>query len=195
MPIDFLTESGDFNTSKVAMLTLPVVGLSKVVKTLIVVVFPAPLGPKKPNISPSFTAFIFASPDSKISIDLSLLFNGTLSTDINYAQYATQAPVDDSSTAWDETLIWGWKNFHPERITGECDSAEAPLGTRCVNNEIDNAWKAYSNASDDLIKNEALAEKAKADKVGPVVLDRNGYPYHGRVKAFTKAARDGGLEL
>jgi len=97
-----------------------------------------------------------------LSIDLSLLFNGTLSSDINYAQYATQAPIDDSSTAWDETLIWGWKNFHPERITGECDSAEAPLGTRCVNNEIDNAWKAYSNASNDLIKNEALAEKALA---------------------------------
>lgn len=95
-----------------------------------------------------------------LSIDLSLLFNGTLSTDINYAQYATQAPLDDLSTAWDETLIWGWRNFHPERITGECDSVEAPLGTRCVNNEIDNAWKAYSNASDDLIKNEALAEKA-----------------------------------
>jgi len=45
------------------------------------------------------------------------------------------------------------------------------------------------------IVGEALAKKAKADKVGPVVLDRNGYPYHGRVKAFTKAARDGGLEL
>jgi len=40
-----------------------------------------------------------------------------------------------------------------------------------------------------------LAKKAKANKVGPVVLDRNGYPYHGRVKAFTEAARDGGLEL
>jgi len=95
-----------------------------------------------------------------LSIDLSLLFNGKLSTDIDYAQYATQAPPDDVSTAWDETLIWGWKNFHPERIIGECDSIEAPLGTRCVNNEIDNAWQAYSNASDDLIKNEALAEKA-----------------------------------
>ena len=45
------------------------------------------------------------------------------------------------------------------------------------------------------IVGKTLAKKAKADKVGPVVLDRNGYPYHGRVKAFTKAARDGGLEL
>ena len=45
------------------------------------------------------------------------------------------------------------------------------------------------------IVGEALAKKAKVGKVGPVVLDRNGYPYHGRVKAFTKAARDGGLEL
>ena len=45
------------------------------------------------------------------------------------------------------------------------------------------------------IVGKVLAKKAKADKVGPVVLDRNGYPYHGRVKAFTEAARDGGLEL
>jgi RND family efflux transporter MFP subunit len=95
-----------------------------------------------------------------LSIDLFLLFDGTLSTDIAYAQYAHQAPLDDPATAWDETLLWGWKNFHPERIIGKCDSIETPLGARCVNNEIDNAWTAYSNANNDLIKNEALAGKA-----------------------------------
>ena len=41
----------------------------------------------------------------------------------------------------------------------------------------------------------ALAEKVKNNKIGPVVLDRNGYPYHGRVKAFADAARSGGLEF
>ena len=45
------------------------------------------------------------------------------------------------------------------------------------------------------IVGEALAVKAKDNKIGPVVLDRNGYPYHGRVKAFADAARNGGLKF
>jgi len=40
-----------------------------------------------------------------------------------------------------------------------------------------------------------LAEKAKKAKINSVVLDRNGSPYHGRVKAFAEAARKNGLEL
>lgn len=38
-----------------------------------------------------------------------------------------------------------------------------------------------------------LAEKAKAAGVTSVVFDRNGYPYHGRVKALADGAREGGL--
>ena len=41
----------------------------------------------------------------------------------------------------------------------------------------------------------AIAKKAKTKKIGSVVLDRNGSPYHGRVKAFAEAARKNGLEL
>ena len=40
-----------------------------------------------------------------------------------------------------------------------------------------------------------IAKKAKTKKIGSVVLDRNGSPYHGRVKAFADAARKNGLEL
>jgi large subunit ribosomal protein L18 len=38
-----------------------------------------------------------------------------------------------------------------------------------------------------------LAERAVAAGVGQVVFDRGGYQYHGRVKAFAEAAREGGL--
>tara|TARA_S200000501_G_C20629484_1_gene658258 strand:- start:145 stop:516 length:372 start_codon:yes stop_codon:yes gene_type:complete len=42
---------------------------------------------------------------------------------------------------------------------------------------------------------QALADKAKKMKIDSVVLDRNGYPYHGRLKAFAEATRENGLNL
>ena len=41
----------------------------------------------------------------------------------------------------------------------------------------------------------AIAKKAISENIESVVLDRNGSPYHGRVKAFAEAARNNGLEL
>jgi large subunit ribosomal protein L18 len=39
----------------------------------------------------------------------------------------------------------------------------------------------------------SLAEKAKALSIAAVVFDRNGYKYHGRIKALADGAREGGL--
>ena len=41
----------------------------------------------------------------------------------------------------------------------------------------------------------AIAERAKAAGVAPVVLDRGGYRYHGRVRSLAEGAREGGLDL
>jgi large subunit ribosomal protein L18 len=41
----------------------------------------------------------------------------------------------------------------------------------------------------------ALAEKAKAAGIVKVCFDRNGYQYHGRIKALADAAREGGLSF
>ena len=40
-----------------------------------------------------------------------------------------------------------------------------------------------------------LAKIAMKKKITKVVFDRNGYPFHGRVKAFADAAREAGLKF
>jgi large subunit ribosomal protein L18 len=41
----------------------------------------------------------------------------------------------------------------------------------------------------------AIADKAKSAGITQVAFDRNGYRYHGRVKALADAAREGGLKF
>jgi large subunit ribosomal protein L18 len=41
----------------------------------------------------------------------------------------------------------------------------------------------------------AFAAKAKAAGIASVVFDRSGAPYHGKVKMFADAAREGGLQF
>jgi len=40
-----------------------------------------------------------------------------------------------------------------------------------------------------------IAQKAAAKGITDVVFDRNGYLYHGRVKAVAEGAREGGLKF
>ena len=46
-----------------------------------------------------------------------------------------------------------------------------------------------------LVVGKAIAKRALENKIKKVVFDRNGYPFHGRVKAFADAAREAGLEF
>ncbi len=40
-----------------------------------------------------------------------------------------------------------------------------------------------------------LAQRAKGKKISAVVFDRNGFVYHGRIKALADAAREAGLHF
>jgi len=41
----------------------------------------------------------------------------------------------------------------------------------------------------------ALAGKLKKEKISSIVFDRNGYKYHGRVKALAEAVRESGIQF
>ena len=58
--------------------------------------------------------------------------------------------------------------------------------------EIDSS-KSKTEVS--VVIGKAIGKKAIDSKIKKVVFDRNGYPFHGRVKAFADAAREEGLEF
>ena len=62
-------------------------------------------------------------------------------------------------------------------------------------NLVKEAAKAKSKIDVGKLIGTAVAKNALKNKVGKVVFDRNGYPYHGRVKAVADAAREAGLEF
>lgn len=55
----------------------------------------------------------------------------------------------------------------------------------------------YNNSTIEISNNvgKKLAEKAVANGLESVVFDRNGYIYHGKVKALAEGAREGGLKF
>jgi large subunit ribosomal protein L18 len=50
-----------------------------------------------------------------------------------------------------------------------------------------------TKVSDSKIVGKVIADKAKEKNITKVVFDRNGYLFHGRVKAVADGAREGGL--
>lgn len=60
----------------------------------------------------------------------------------------------------------------------------------------DNSAKSSEKKTDRAYKvGEELAKKALAKKIKKVIFDRNGFSYHGRIKAVAEGARKGGLEF
>jgi large subunit ribosomal protein L18 len=51
------------------------------------------------------------------------------------------------------------------------------------------------NVSGAKIVGEMIAEQARALGIAQIIFDRNGFLYHGRVKALAEGAREAGLEF
>ena len=55
--------------------------------------------------------------------------------------------------------------------------------------------KAANKIEKSTIVGNAIAAKIKKAKIGQIIVDRNGYKYHGRVKALTEAIRSSDITI
>ncbi len=70
------------------------------------------------------------------------------------------------------------------------------LSVSTKSKEVSEEINSVKNKTDkSKIVGKSLASKAKELNIENIVFDRNGYQYHGRVKALADAAREGGLKF
>ncbi len=64
------------------------------------------------------------------------------------------------------------------------------------NNDLKASVKKVDNKIEaSMLVGKSLGEKLKKDKIKRIVFDRNGYKYHGRVKALANAVREAGIQF
>ncbi|MFA5518520.1 MAG: 50S ribosomal protein L18 [Spirochaetota bacterium] len=84
------------------------------------------------------------------------------------------------------------KNFYAQIIDDQKGHTLVALSTLSKDYPVE---KNKGNIESAKTLGKLVAEKAKAKGISAVVFDRNGYLYHGKVKAFADSARENGLEF
>ncbi len=74
-------------------------------------------------------------------------------------------------------------------------SAKTLVSASTVDAEVRTKSPGLSKVEESRLVGALLAERAKVANVTTVAFDRNGFLYHGRVKALADAAREGGLDF
>lgn len=85
------------------------------------------------------------------------------------------------------------RHIYAQIISSDGDKVLACAST--VQADIKNGVKYTGNIDAAAKVGTAIAEKAKAIGVEDVAFDRNGFRFHGRVKALAEAAREAGLKF
>ena len=115
---------------------------------------------------------------TSLGVDLDLVFNSNSQFgDLVQGGYYSQGlPPDDTSTPWDESVVFVWQNFSPTLIVGTCDSTSIPspaIGF-CVSHEFDTSASAYRQSGNSLESDQAQSAKAIASLVTTVDQARYG---------------------
>ena len=89
------------------------------------------------------------------------------------------------------TVFRSLKHIYAQIVDDLAGRTLAAVSTSQADIKIDNGGNCAAAA----VIGKKLAEKAKKVGITEVVFDRNGYAYHGRLKALAEAAREGGLKF
>ena len=91
------------------------------------------------------------------------------------------------------TVFRSLKNIYAQIIDDTTGRTLASASSR--DKDLRVSVEGGSNAAGASKVGAALAERARSGGVEAVAFDRNGYRYHGRVKALADAARKAGLKF
>jgi len=70
------------------------------------------------------------------------------------------------------------------------------VGASTLSKEIrDEVKKSKNKTEASKLVGKLIAQRAVNKKITQVIFDRNGYAYHGRVKALAESAREAGLKF
>ena len=69
------------------------------------------------------------------------------------------------------------------------------LGMSSLTADVKDTLKGKNPSQVGMLVGEAFAKKALEKNINAIVFDRNGFPYHGRVKALADGLRKGGLKF
>ena len=70
------------------------------------------------------------------------------------------------------------------------------ISVSSLDKELISAIKNAKNKIEkSIIVGECIAEKMKKEKIDKIIFDRNGYKYHGRIKAVGDAIRNAEIQI
>jgi large subunit ribosomal protein L18 len=91
------------------------------------------------------------------------------------------------------TVYRSSKHIYAQLIDAETGRTITTVSSR--SKQVMGKTTATGNLDAAKIVGKAIAEAAREKKIDRVVFNRNGFLYHGRVKALAEAAREAGLQF